>query len=447
MLNVAIIGKPNAGKSSLFNILVDERISIVSEIKGVTRDRIFRETTWNGKTFNLIDTAGLESRSFSKTKSKFDDNDSKLFYDEMKEQVFLAIDVADLIIFLLDAKTGITDEDFYISSLLKKYKKKILVTVNKIDSTSQEANKYEFYNLGLGEPIAISALNKIGIGDFLDEVVNSLPKTEEEKKEVDISLCVVGKPNVGKSTLVNLLINEKRSIVSNMAGTTRDSINSYFKVNNKVLEIVDTAGIRKKAKVSEKIEKYSIIRALNALEKCDLALVVVDAVEGINEQDKKIISAAVEANKGIIVIVNKWDLVDKKTNTMKEKEDEIRQELKFASYAKIIFISATNNKRINTLIESIFFVYENLTRKVKTHKLNDVIYDAVLYKEPGIIKGKRLKIYYTSQISINPVVFEFKVNDNTMVHFSYKNYLENQIRKNFVFEGVPIKFNFSNKKE
>lgn len=447
MLNVAIIGKPNAGKSSLFNLLIDERVSIVSDIKGVTRDRIFRETTWNGTSFNLIDTAGLESRSFSKNKSKFDDNDSKLFYEEMKEQVFLAIDVADLIIFLLDAKTGITDEDFYISSLLKKSKKKVLVTVNKIDSSAQDVNKYEFYNLGLGEPIAVSALNKIGIGDFLDEVVSNLPKEKEKAIDVDISLCVVGKPNVGKSTLVNLLINEKRSIVSDMAGTTRDSINSYFKVDNKVLEIVDTAGIRKKAKVSEKVEKYSIIRALNALEKCDIALIVVDATEGINEQDKKIISAAVEANKGIIIIVNKWDLVDKKTNTMKEKEDEIRGELKFASYAKIIFVSAINSKRIHTLVESIFLVYENLTRKVKTHKLNDIIYDAVLYKEPGVIKGKRLKIYYTSQVSIKPVVFEFKVNDQMLVHFSYKNYLENQIRKNFMFEGVPIKFNFSNKKE
>ena len=426
---VAIIGKPNVGKSTFFNYLAGSRISIVQDTPGVTRDRIYAETNWRGRDFTLIDTGGIEPDS--------DD----IILSQMREQANLAIAMADVIIFLTDIRQGVTAADREIAIMLKKSGKPIVLVCNKADNIEKDKDEiYEFYNLGIGEPFPISATNAIGIGDVLDEIYDKFPKSDENEHDDDkIKVAVIGKPNVGKSSLVNKILGENRAIVSDIAGTTRDAIDSEFENEKGKYILIDTAGVRKKSKIKETIEKYSIMRTLLAIERADVCLMMIDAVEGVTDQDAKIAGEAHEAGKGVIIVVNKWDAVEKETGTLEEYKKDIYQKLKYLSYAPIIFISALTGQRVSKLFDLINYVAEQNSMRVKTSVLNQVINEAIAIVQPPSDKGRRLRIYYGTQVSTKPPTFVIFVNNKQLFHFSYERYLVNQIRKEFGLDGTPIR--------
>ncbi|HIX80513.1 MAG TPA: ribosome biogenesis GTPase Der [Candidatus Erysipelatoclostridium merdavium] len=422
---VAIVGRANVGKSTIFNRIVGERISIVEDVAGVTRDRIYATASWLTKEFRVIDTGGIELENAS-------------FTAQIKMQAEIAIEEADLIVFVVNGREGITREDEYVARLLQKSRKPVLLAVNKIDDESYKDNIYEFYNLGIGDPIPVSGSHGIGIGDLLDEIIKQLDFTEDEFDDDEIRLSIIGRPNVGKSSLTNAILGEERVIVSDVAGTTRDAIDTVFEKDGQKYRVVDTAGMRKKGKVYENIEKYSIIRAMSAIEKSDVIIVVVDADVGIIDQDKHVAGYAHEAGKGVILVVNKWDLVTKDDKTMNKMEKELRSQFKYLDYARIIFISAKTHQRVNQLFPLIQEAYLNSHKRVQTSVLNDVLVDAQAINPTTTFNGGRLKIFYANQVSICPPTFVLFVNDPQYMHFSYKRYLENRLRESFGFEGTPI---------
>ena len=432
---VAVVGRPNVGKSKFFNKVVGRRVAIVEDTPGVTRDRIYAEAEWNGVHFALIDTGGIEP-------------DSKdIILSQMREQAEVAIGTADVILFMVDGKDGLTAADREVAMMLMRTGKKVILVVNKVDKPTVPDDFYDFYELGLGEPIPISAANMLNLGDLLDEIVQSFPPGAGTEEEDEIKIAVIGKPNVGKSSLINELLGEKRVIVSPIAGTTRDSIDTPFEQDGEKYLLIDTAGIRRKSKVNEDIERFSVIRAVAAVERCDVCLLMIDAAEGITEQDKKIAGVAHEAGKGIVIVVNKWDLVEKDSNTMKHFRQEIAKELTFMSYAPSIFISVLEKQRIQKVLQTAKAVAENRAMRISTGQLNSLITDATMMKQPPSDKGKRLKIYYVTQVGVKPPLFSFKINSRELMHFSYARYLENKIREGFGFEGTSIKFVFREKGE
>ena len=425
---VAIVGRPTVGKSQLFNKLVGRRVSIVEDTPGVTRDRIYGETDWNGRQFTLIDTGGIEPRT---------DN---LILEFMREQAQTAIETATVIIFLTDVRTGLTSSDHEVANMLLRSGKPIVLAVNKMDSTgTPDPDFYEFYNLGLGDPIAVSAVHGHGTGDLLDACVTYFPPVEDEKEEDDaIHVAVIGKPNAGKSSLVNRILGEERVIVSDVAGTTRDAIDSRFENDKGSFVFIDTAGIRRRSKVSEDIEKYSVLRATMAIERADVCLILIDATEGVTEQDTKVAGLAHEAGKASIIVVNKWDLIEKDGKTMDRMREEVRQGLSFMAYAPILFISAKTGQRVDRLFELIDYVSNQAATRITTGMLNNVLADAQTRVQPPTDKGRRLKIYYMTQVGVKPPHFVVFCNDTRLFHFSYQRYLENCIRNTFGLEGTPV---------
>lgn len=434
---VAIVGRPNVGKSTLFNVLAGERISIVQDTPGVTRDRIYADCTWLNMNYTLIDTGGIEP-------------DSKdIILSQMREQAEIAMETADVIIFITDVRQGLVDSDSKVADMLRKSGKPVVLVVNKVDSFEKYmSDVYEFYNLGIGEPIPVSAASKLGIGDMLDEVTKHFPKrnTDEEEDERP-RIAIVGKPNVGKSSIVNKLLGENRVIVSDVAGTTRDAIDTTVRYNKKDYIFIDTAGLRRKSKIKEEIERYSIIRAVTAVERADVVLLVIDASEGVTEQDAKIAGIAHERGKGILIVVNKWDLIEKDDKTMKQHTNRIREVLSFMSYAEILFISAETGQRIGKLYEYIDMIMANQTMRIATGVLNEIMTEAVAMQQPPTDKGKRLRLYYITQVSVKPPTFVIFVNDKELMHFSYTRYIENQIRNAFGFKGTSLKFIIRERKE
>ena len=426
---VAIIGKPNVGKSTFFNYLVGHRISIVQDTPGVTRDRIYAETNWRGRNFTLVDTGGIEPDS------------EDIILSQMREQANLAIAMANVIIFLTDVKQGVTAADREIALMLKKSGKPIVLVCNKADNFEQGTQEsYEFYNLGIGDPYPISATNALGIGDVLDAIYEKFPeKLENEDEDDQIKVAVIGKPNVGKSSLINKILGQNRTIVSDIAGTTRDAIDTEFENENGKYTLIDTAGIRRKSKIKESIEKFSIMRTLLAIERADVCLMMIDATQGVTDQDTKIAGEAHEAGKGVIIVVNKWDAVEKETGTLEQYKKEVYDKLKYLSYAPIIFISAKTGQRVHKLFEMINNVNAQNSLRVSTSILNQVINEAIAIVQPPTDKGKRLKIYYSSQVSTKPPTFVIFVNNKDLFHFSYERYLVNQIRKEFGLEGTPVR--------
>lgn len=426
---VAIIGKPNVGKSTFFNYIVGKRISIVEDVPGVTRDRIYAKANWRGRKFTVIDTGGIEPKS----------ND--IILSQMRTQAEIAIEIADIIIFLTDAKQGITAIDSEIAIMLKKSKKKVLLVCNKVDNFKKMQNDiFEFYNLGIGDPIPISATNAQGIGDVLDKIYESLPKNDDEINDDEkINVAVIGKPNVGKSSLINKILNENRNIVSNIAGTTRDAIDSEFENEKGKYVFIDTAGIRRKSKINENIEKYSIMRTMFAIERADVVLMMIDCQEGVTEQDARIAGEAHEAGKGIIIVVNKWDEYEKQTGTMEKYSKEVYSKLAYLSYAPIIFISAKTGQRVDKLFDLINDVAMQNSKRISTSILNQVINEAIAMVQPPTDKGKRLKIYYGTQATTKPPTFIIFVNKKELFHFSYERYLVNQFRREFGLMGTPIR--------
>ncbi|HQL35449.1 MAG TPA: ribosome biogenesis GTPase Der [Bacillota bacterium] len=426
---VAIVGRPNVGKSTLFNKLAGKRISIVEDHPGVTRDRIYTEVQWQDRKFTLIDTGGIEPYS------------EDLILKQMKQQAEVAIETAEVIIFLVDGQEGITPSDREVANLLRRTRKNIILAVNKIDAPKYKDNIYEFYNLGLGEPMGISSGQALGLGDLLDEIIKNLsPEEEEMYDEYTIKVAVVGKPNVGKSSLVNKILGEQRVIVSDIPGTTRDAIDTPFTIGEDKYVFIDTAGMRKKGKVFESIERYSVIRSLTAIERADVCLMLIDGKEGVSEQDSKIAGYIHDQGKAAVIIVNKWDIVEKDDKTVDKYKAEIRNELSFMEYAPILFISALTGQRVNKVLELVNHVSDQHALRITTGMLNDVINEAVLTNQPAVSGGRRLKLYYATQVSIKPPTFALFVNEPSLMHFSYQRYLENQIRKAFSFEGTPIRF-------
>lgn len=434
---VAIVGRPNVGKSTLFNRIAGERISIVEDTPGVTRDRIYADAEWLDHHFTLIDTGGLEPDS--------DD----MMLKHMYSQAEIAISSADVILFVVDVRTGMTDMDMQVANILRKADKPVVLAVNKVDDLAKYGMQvYEFYSLGLGDPFGVSGGQMIGLGDLLDEVVKHFPADKDDSAEDDaIKVAIIGKPNVGKSSLVNRILGENRVIVSDVAGTTRDAIDSEYELNGQKYVFIDTAGMRRKAKIKESIEKYSIIRAVAAVERADVCILMINAVEGITEQDTKVAGIAHEAGKAVIIAVNKWDLIEKDNHTMNKFLKDIDTEFKYLSYAPRIFISAATGQRVTKLFELITMVSENNSRRIATGMLNDVLIEVMAMNQPPAEKGKQLRIYYMTQVSVKPPTFVLFVNDTELLHFSYKRYLENQLRDAFGFVGTPIHFIARNRKE
>lgn len=422
---VAIVGRPNVGKSTVFNRMLEERVAIVEDSPGVTRDRIYGDCHWQTKTYRLIDTGGVQIENVP-------------FQKEINAQVDIAIEEADVIIFLTDGRTGLTADDEYIARLLQRSGKPIILAVNKIDDHSLIGDIYEYYSLGMGDPIAVSGVHGIGIGDLLDKVVELMPEKSEEDYEGMIRFAIIGRPNVGKSSLTNAFLKQERVIVSDIEGTTRDAIDTVFEADGRNYVVIDTAGIRKRGKIYENVEKYSVMRAKSAIERSDLALVLLDGSTGIIEQDKHVAGLAHEAGKGVIIVYNKWDLVDKDDRTMSEITRQIRKEFVYLDYAPIAFVSAKQNRRIDTLLPLIDLVYENLNRRIQTSVLNEVVMDAQLANPAKPHNGKKFKIYYASQVSTAPCTIVLFCNDPELMHFSYQRYIENQLREAFGFEGIPI---------
>ena len=422
---VAIVGRANVGKSTIFNRMVGERISIVEDVAGVTRDRIYAKASWLTKEFSVIDTGGIELENAS-------------FTTQIKMQAEIAIEEADVIVFVVNGREGITKEDEYVARLLQKSRKPIILVVNKIDDNHFRDYIYEFYALGVGDPIPVSGSHGIGIGDLLDQIINQLDLQDEETNEDEISFSIIGRPNVGKSSLTNAILGEERVIVSNIEGTTRDAIDTPFVKDGQKYRVVDTAGMRKKGKVYENIEKYSILRALTSIEKSDVILVVIDGETGIREQDKHVAGYAHEAGKGVVIVYNKWDLVDKDEKTMQKKQKEIYEQFKYLDYARIVFTSAKTGQRVDQIFPLIQESYENSRKRVQTSVLNDVLVDAQLMNPTTTFNGGRLKIFYANQVAVCPPTFVLFSNDPQYLHFSYKRYLENRLREAFGFEGTPI---------
>lgn len=434
---LAIVGRPNVGKSTIFNMLAGERLSIVDDSPGVTRDRIFADSDWLHRDFTVIDTGGIEPES----------DDAML--KRIREQAYMAIETADVILFVCDVKSGLTDADRSVADILRKSKKPVVLCINKVDSFEKyEPYVYEFYNIGLGDPHPISAIGKLGIGDLLDAVLSEFPEGGSDTSEDDTPrIAIVGRPNAGKSSLINKLSGEERAIVSPEAGTTRDAIDSVIRRNKKDYIFVDTAGLRRKSKINDQIERYSVIRAVSAVEKADVAILLIDASEGITEQDAKIAGIAHERGKGIIIAVNKWDIIEKDNKTIKKFEEEIRKTLNFMPYASLIFISVKTGQRIDRLFPLIDATIENRTLRVATGVLNEIITEALAMHQPPSDKGKRLKVYYVTQVAVKPPSFAVFVNKKELMHFTYLRYLENKIREAFGFEGTRLKFFVREKKD
>lgn len=427
---VAIVGRPNVGKSTLFNALAGEKIAIVKDTPGVTRDRIYAEVNWLDKDFTLIDTGGIEPES------------RDVILAQMREQAQIAIDTADVILFMTDVKQGLVDADSKVADMLRRSHKPVILVVNKVDNFQKMMpDVYEFYNLGIGDPMPISAAERIGIGDMLDKVLEHFPErsgTEEEDERPRIA--IVGKPNVGKSSIINKLIGEDRVIVSDIAGTTRDAIDTDIVHNGREYVFIDTAGLRRKNKIKEELERYSIIRTVTAVERADVVLIVIDAVEGVTEQDAKIAGIAHDRGKGVIIVVNKWDAIEKNDKTVKEYEQKIRMVLSFMPYAEIMYVSAKTGQRLPKLFDMIDMVIENQTLRIATGVLNEIMTEAVALQQPPSDKGKRLKLYYITQVAVKPPTFVIFVNDKELMHFSYTRYLENKVREAFGFRGTSLKF-------
>ena len=422
---VAIVGRANVGKSTIFNRIVGQRISIVEDTPGVTRDRIYADASWLTRDFKIIDTGGIELENAS-------------FTEQIKMQAEIAIEEADIILFVVNGREGVTKEDLFVARLLQKSRKPIVLAVNKIDDQKFKDNIYDFYSLGIGDPIAVSGSHGIGIGDVLEEIIHQLPAVDEKKEDDVIRFSVIGRPNVGKSSLTNAILGEERVIVSDIEGTTRDAIDTPFEKDGQKYCVVDTAGMRKKGKIYENVEKYSVLRALSAVEKSDVVLMVIDGNQGIIEQDKHVAGYAHEAGKAVILVVNKWDLIEKDSKTMKKMESQIREQFKYLDYAPIIFVSAKDKKRVHLLLPMIQEVYANSQKRVATSVLNDVLIDAQTMNPTTTFNGGRLKIYYANQVSVCPPTFVLFTNDPQYLHFSYKRYLENRLRDAFGFEGTPI---------
>ena len=432
MPTVCIVGRPNVGKSTIFNKIVGAKISIIEDTPGVTRDRIYSEAIYKNYKFNLIDTGGI-------------DVSKEVFNDEIKIQASIAIDEADVIIFVVDGKEGLTQNDLVVRDMLRRSNKRVIVAINKVDVKASQEHLYDFYELGFDDYIWISAEHNIGMGELLDSITENFSEVDIEEDDGRLKFCVIGRPNVGKSSLINALLNEDRVIVSDVAGTTRDSIDTSFKYQGEEFVVIDTAGMRKKGKVYESVEKYSLIRSLRAIDRSDLCLLVINAEEGIIEHDKHIASYALEKGKGIIIVVNKWDTLE--SPSVREFEKYIRNEFQFLSYAPIVYLSALTKKRLHTLMPEVLKVSENIKREFKTSILNEVINDAYQLNLPPSYKGKRLKIYFVNQSGIKPPKFTFHVNSKGLVHFSYERYLENKLRENLELDGTPIIIQFKNRGE
>ncbi|MFR9065301.1 MAG: ribosome biogenesis GTPase Der [[Clostridium] scindens] len=427
---VAIVGRPNVGKSTLFNVLAGGMISIVKDTPGVTRDRIYADVNWLDKDFTLIDTGGIEPES------------KDIILSQMREQAQIAIDTADVIIFITDVRQGLVDSDSKVADMLRRSGKPVVLVVNKVDNFDKfMPDVYEFYNLGIGDPVPISAASRLGIGDMLDQVAEHFPEHgREEEEDERPRIAIVGKPNVGKSSIINKLLGEQRVIVSDIAGTTRDAIDTDIVYNGKEYVFIDTAGLRRKNKIKEELERYSIIRTVTAVERADVVLIVIDATEGVTEQDAKIAGIAHERGKGIIIVVNKWDAIEKNDKTMREYDSEVRRVLSFMPYAEIMYVSAETGQRLNKLYDKIDMVIENQTLRIATGVLNEIMAEAVAMQQPPSDKGKRLKLYYITQVAVKPPTFVIFVNDKELMHFSYTRYLENKIREAFGFRGTSLKF-------
>lgn len=433
---VAIVGRPNVGKSTLFNRIVGKRISIVEDTPGVTRDRIYAKAKYYNHTFNLIDTGGI-------------DTGSERFNDDIKVQAEIAMDEADIILFVVDGKEGLTSNDHAVCSMLFKTNKKVIIVVNKMDVKEAEMNLFDFYSLGFENIMGISSSHNIGMGELLDEITKDFTIKEEKEEDDIVKFALIGRPNVGKSSLINAMLNEERVIVSNIAGTTRDSIDTPFNYDNRKFIAIDTAGLRKNGKIYEAIEKYSLIRSLKSIDRSDVCVLLISAEDGIIEYDKHIAGFAVESNKAIVIVVNKWDTINNDETDTKKYSELIRAEFKFIPYAPIVFLSALTKKRVTSLMPEIIKVYDNYTKEVKTSILNNIISEAVLLNAPPSYKGRRLKIKFVSQYDNKCPKFDFQVNDKNLIHFSYKRYLENKLRESIDFSGTPvvIKFNTANKKD
>lgn len=433
---VAVVGRPNVGKSTIFNKLTGTKISIVEDTPGVTRDRIFGEVEWLNKYFTIIDTGGIEPES--------DD----IILSQMRNQAILAVDMAHVILFVVDGKSGLTAADKEVADILRRTKKPVLLVVNKIDSKSQFDNIYDFYELGLGNPIAISGANSMGLGDLLDEVVENFPEGLNMEYDEDvIRVAITGKPNAGKSSILNNILGEERVIVSPIAGTTRDAIDTYFEKDENKFLLIDTAGIRRRSKVYENVERFSVIRSMSAVDRADVVLIVIDATEGVTEQDTKIAGIAHDEGKACIFVVNKWDLIEKDNKTMGNFRMSVREKFPFMTYAPILFVSAVSNQRIGKILETVVEVSAEQNKRVTTSVLNQVIGEAIMLNQPPSDKGRRLKIYYGTQTGVKPPTFNLFINDKELTHFSYTRYLENRLRENFGFEGTSIKIEYSQKKK
>ena len=433
MQTVCLIGKPNVGKSSLFNRLIKEKKAIIMDTPGITRDRIYGKCSYNNKNFFLIDTGGISLG-----------NDD--FAKDIIAQAELAIDEADLILFVVDGISDLDASDYKVSEMLHKTNKRVIVVVNKLDNEARKENIYNFYELGFSELVAVSAEHNIGINDLVNIITNDLPE-EEEIIDDSLKFCLIGRPNVGKSSLINAILNEERAIVSDVPGTTRDAIDTKFKYNHEEITVIDTAGMRKKGRIYESVEKFSLLRSLKAIERSDVCVLVIDAATGIIEHDKHIASYAIDAGKAIVIAVNKWDTVENPDSDIRKWKEEIKKEFQFIPYAHVVFLSAKTKKRVHTLMPEVLSAYENNTKEVKTSVLNNIIMEAVSIHEPPSYKGRRLKIYFVSQTGNRPPKFTLQVNDKGLVHFSYERYLENQIRNNIDFDGTPIILQFKNKSD